>query len=231
MVGNPLLQPSFSTIAKLSHTYKQFFTSSLSFDRVQNDARYIMMVDNASNQQVTTYQNFVTREFYDFTNTVSFEPWQWLNNMSTIMVWYASAHSSTPQVAVNSKGLGAYFYTNNSLSLNKSKTWLADLSLMYIFPSTDGIYHISDVSKVDVGLKFTPTKKTQVALNAVDVFRSGKFNVNSLVNRIDQRIFYFPDNQFVLSVSYKFGNNSIKQDESYRDDDDQQRSKKKKGLF
>jgi len=226
--GNPSLQPSFTNSIKLSHIYKGFPIISLSYDHTTNWIGDIGSDNNGN--QVLTFQNFRNKSNYELSTLSAFYPFKWLENTNMFTLWHIMVNSASPQTQVNAKGWGAYFYTNNSISFNQAKTISGDVTFMYIFPSQDAIYRWKAMVSLDLGLKVAATKKIQIALNATDILKSRKYAIDMFVNQINQQALFRPDNSYKISISYKFGNSKIKQDENQRRVEDDDRTKKKSGM-
>lgn len=227
MERNPFLQPSFSNNIKLSHSYNGFPIISLSFDRLTKGIGEVTSVDNGF--QALKLQNFVDRSFYDLSTMSAFYPFRWLENTNMFSLWYTTVSSSSPQTQVDVQGWGTYFNTSNSISFNQAKTVLGDVNFWYILPSQDGLYQINATCGLDLGLKMTVNKKIQVGLNATDVLKSRQFAGNIFVNQINQQFSFRPDNDYKISISYKFGNNKIKHEEN-KPSGENDRTKKKSGM-
>ncbi|TXI14133.1 MAG: TonB-dependent receptor [Pedobacter sp.] len=224
--GNPFLQPSFSNNIKLTHSYKGFPIISLSYDHLTGGVGEVTTINNGI--QSSSFQNFVDRTFYELNTMSAFHPFTWLENTNMISLWYAKASSSSPQTQLSGKGFGAYFSTNNSISLDQAKTISGDINFWCILPSQDGLYQINTTYSLDLGLKMAVNKKIQIAINATDVLKSRKFNGSMFINQINQQFSFRPDSDFKLSITYKFGNNKIK-DEGQQNEENN-RAKKKSGM-
>ena len=74
-------------------------------------------------------------------------------------------------------------------------------------PSIAGSYKLSSIYYFDAGFKFSLLeKKLQVAINAIDIFRTNKSTFTQIVNGIKQKNYDYPDSQKIrLSLTWNFG--------------------------
>ena len=59
--------------------------------------------------------------------------------------------------------------------------------------------------------------------------KSRQFAGNIFVNQVNQQFSFRPDNDYKISISYKFGNNKIKHEEN-KPSGENDRTKKKSGM-
>ena len=111
------------------------------------------------------------------------------------------------------KSWGGYQYLGNTFMLNENKTLQASVSYEYQFPWDNDTSKSSEVSTLDLGIKYLAfDKKLTIALNANDIFKT---NIMTYTRKIKQqgitesyRQYY--DTRYVrLSLTYKFGNSKI----------------------
>jgi hypothetical protein len=100
--------------------------------------------------------------------------------------------------------------TDNTFTLNKGKTLIAELNMSYNTPQQDGFNRQSANGEVSAGIRALLLKKAlTVALNVDDMFRTDGWRVTNEANGT-VRNFYFDNRQLRLSLAWKFGNSNLK---------------------
>lgn len=210
--GNPGLQPSYKHVVAFSHQYKSFLTTTFSFENTSNGYNDVNFADAISNIQVLKPVNFIGACHYQLSNAVTFNQLKWLESINEVDVFYLVSNSKIPQTLKRLAGYGAYLSTVNQLTLNKLKTWFADVSLWYQFPAVDGLNKNESQYNMDLGFKATVLdKKLQLALNLTDVLKSSKYRYTTIINQLEQDYNNYYDNrQLRITVRYSFGNDKVK---------------------
>ncbi|WP_231465782.1 outer membrane beta-barrel family protein [Pedobacter sp. Leaf132] len=223
--GNPFLQPSYSNNIELSHTYKDVFTTTLSYNKISDGYNDVNFVDANSNSQVLKPVNFIKGYSYQMSNSIVLNNLKWLQSVNQVDVFYNLSQSNIPQTVRDLSGFGAYFSTSNQFIINKKKTFFTDVNFWYQFPAVDGLNKNKSQYNLDLGFKaLLLDKKLQCAINFTDVFKTNKFRYSSLINNILQTYNNYYDNQQLrLSVRYNFGNQKIKQAERKAGNEEERR--------
>ncbi|WP_182955636.1 outer membrane beta-barrel protein [Pedobacter gandavensis] len=211
--GNPFLQPSYNNNIELAHTYARVFTSTISFSNTNNGFNDLNFTEPNTNIQILKPVNLITSYHYQLSNTMVLNPFQWLESMYQLDVFYTRSKSAIEQTIPGLNGFGAYFSTLNQLVLNKSKTLMADVNFWYQFPGINGLNQMKSQYSLDIGVKkLLLAKKLQVALNASDLLKSQKDRYTAVVNNIRQEYKNYYDSQYLrLTIRYNFGNEKMKQ--------------------
>lgn len=210
--GNPFLEPSYIHNIELSHTYNNFITFTLSYSRSVNQYRTIILVDNASNTQISRPENFLSSNQYLFNTNVSLNKVKWLQNFNDFSLYYSNSSSKSNATEPEVSGWGANFTTKNTILLNKTRTVSAGIDFTYQFPEVSGISTFKAYSSLDLALKLLCLKKKlQITVNGRDVFRSRTVVITQVINNISQVNTLNNDSRrLLISIRYSFGNNKVK---------------------
>ncbi|WP_027392674.1 TonB-dependent receptor domain-containing protein [Aquimarina latercula] len=211
--GNPFLQPSFTDNFELTHTYKGKSSTGLFFSVEKDGIGVIPSVDNETNNQVINYQNFFTNYNYGLSQFYTFSAFQWWSSQNTLYLINSESEFFNENVnAQVQNGFRFYFATNNTFSLNKSKTIKAQLNYWYSSPFKKNLFDNSESYKLDFILKFSLLQKSlQVSAGVYDIFDTSPRTMISEINGIRQNYVSRPSNRyFRMSLVYSFGNKKIK---------------------
>ncbi len=205
--GNPQLQPSFSDNIDIQHVYKKWLISQLFVSYVTNGYDQIGIPDPETGILEIVQRNFLKSFNYGLMESINktfFKIWE---NNTLIAVYRNSYTSSDPSTARTQSAWSAFFSTNNTYSLNKSKTLFSSLDFTYHFPMVDGLDHVRRYYNLDFGVKALLAKKNlTLGLSVTDILKTNKVYFNNTINNVGQYYgSYAGTRSLRLSVSYKFG--------------------------
>lgn len=212
-VGNPFLQPSFTDNIELSHTYKKNLTTNLFLSITTDGFGPLFLVNEQTNEQIITRENFFNLYNYGLTETYSFNEIPWLESQNTLSLSYSKSDFYNKNViAQEQNGAAFYFSTFNTFLLNKSKTLKGQLNYWYSSPSKSMLFKNSEAFSVDLIMRYSMMKDNlQIAAGVYDIFNTGPAKLTSYINNIEQTYQMYDTNRyFRMSLSYKFGNKKIK---------------------
>src|SRR5690606_29490286 len=89
--GYPFLLPATSYAVELSHTFKQRFVTSLTYNLTENPITEVIQPSDNDTGRVTvqTNKNLDRMMFYGISGTYNFRITQWWNNSSSLNAYYA----------------------------------------------------------------------------------------------------------------------------------------------
>jgi outer membrane receptor protein involved in Fe transport len=204
--GNPFLKPFYTDNIDISHTYKDFYTS-IYFSYLNNGYDQVTYVSPLSISQIVTPYNFYKQKTVGLMENYVFNKIKWWESMNQMTVFYSKTLSKIEENVPTISNWAFTFNSNNTFSLNKTKTIKAELNSNYMSPSVAGSYKVSEIYYFDAGLKLSfLEKKLQVTINTMDVFRTNKSTYTQIVNSIKQKNYDYPDSQKIrLSLIWNFG--------------------------
>lgn len=222
-MGNPYLTPSYNTNLDLTHTYKSNLTTKLSFNKTSNGYNAVSELIEATNEQITTFQNFYSNYGYSITETYQLKITPWWKTDHTLFLNYSESKKTNPNVDVVLRdGFEFYGAINSSLTLNKSKSFFGEVNFWYDSAYNDNLNHFSEAGALDIAFTYKAIlKDLNLTVGCYDVFNSISRTISSEVNSINQTYRYNPSNRyFKISLFYNFGNNKISTNERNLGNDD-----------
>lgn len=210
--GNPSLQPSYTDILELSHTYKDNLISSVYVNRIKSGYGQVTFLTSDTNIQATSSINYYNSYQAGWSETYTINPLPYWQCYNQFYLYYSHATAAIQSVPAKQDGWGAYFSTNNSFSLNSKKTATAEVNYWYQFPESTDLTVTNGYSELDIGLKVQLLKKKlQTSFVITDILSSSRPVFTTYNNGIKQ-VFrnYFDQRTLRITVNYSFGNSKIK---------------------
>lgn len=208
--GNPFLQPSFTDNLELTYTLHSHYRFNLYTARQRAMFMDIPVLDSATRSYHITQANTGKTASYGLSSDLSLAPAKWWECNIEGRGYYREFHSD--YYGQNSD-YGAWSFgleTDNTFTLNKGKTLIAELNMSYNTPQQDGFNRQSANGEVSAGIRALLLRKAlTVALNVDDMFRTDGWRVTNEANGT-VRDFYFDNRQLRLSLNWKFGNSNLK---------------------
>jgi hypothetical protein len=223
--GNPFTTPSFNNNFELSHTFKNFLTTSLSYSVQTNDFAQITFLDSINHFQKTTVLNYLSRNSIDLGTSVDVNKISWLESINQLNIYYNISHSSNAATISKLAGYGGYISSYNTLVLNKKRTFLGEINFWYQLPTVGGVQHFKSIYNFDLGIKsMFFNKHLQVAVNATDILKSNIQRYYGVTNGIKQESRnYYDYRNLRLSLKYNFGKAKINTKEHNSNADERKR--------
>ncbi len=211
--GNPYLQPEYNSNFELSHTYKNRLTSSLFLNITDNGFNNVTIARADTNLVYTIPLNFIKTYRYGVSESLSLQPFKWLENNEQVSFYHTNAMSDISGIN-NIARFSAYIATNNSIYFNADRIFAAAVNFWYQFAEVNHIGLSDPYYKLDFGVKASLfKKKLDVSLNLNDAFGSSATSVTSTVDGVPQRFTNFQLNRYLmLGLSYRFGSDGAKRE-------------------
>lgn len=208
--GNPFLQPSFSYNFELQHSYKDIFTSSITYTSSVNTISQII-IPKFDNTQVATWENYADYREINFNESINYKINNWWSTVSNVYINYREFESKLDFIQQNGSGWAAGFEIRNSFIANKSKTFLIEGSYWYDTPSKSMERQYSSVSSLDLTFKhFFLEKNLQLTLAFSNILKSDIRKVNYITNGVGLNSGQYYDTRAIkFTIFYKFGNSKI----------------------
>jgi hypothetical protein len=210
--GNPFLQPSFNHNFELSYTFKQRYSFTAYYQRNVHAFGQANRLDTVSNIQIFRSDNLGTANSYGFTANATINPTPWWE-MQVGLGGYYSRFTSTYYDGVE-RGYGRPSFSvdnNNSFTLNKAKTFFAEVSFDYSSPSQSQYYEAHANGSVNAGFKLLLLdKQLTLALSANDILATDRYRAQNIYNQttIDN---YYDKRNLRLTMTYKLGSKKLKE--------------------
>lgn len=213
--GNPFLKPESIDNIEITHTYKSTWISKLYASKTSNWYERVTYVSPENAMQAYVYENYATFYTVGISENHSFrvsEIWESDNQLSA---YYNYSNIRLKVLQGETKGFSAFASTNNSFTLNASKTIFAELNYWYQFPASITQYSLSNFHQLDIGFKCSLfNKKLQLGINGSDILRTNTPRIVGYTNNIRQEYRNYNDlRRLVISLTYKFGGGKVKANE------------------
>lgn len=206
--GNPFLRPMFSNVVELSHTYKQFFTTTFNYSHATDLFNETFRQNNAPDDSIST---IVSRGNYGIVNNMSLsinaqlKPRKWLT--STI---YSEGRYQEFKGDLNGEELDIQskaFTININNQLTFKKGWAAELSGFYRSKMAEGQIIIHDIKQLDAAVKKDILKKKgSVKLSVRDIIGPMTVQGNMDFQATKVNFTQQKDSRVVtLGFNYRFG--------------------------
>lgn len=218
--GNPYLRPAYNNNFELKHLYKSKLATSLYFSYIPNDFDYLEIVSEGSPVFASVFDNYLKVYKFGLTEAFYWKPFKWWESDNEAAIYYSKSKSDNPNTESKIDGLGTYVATGNTLTLNKKKTFRANLNFTYYFPEVNGMDKDKTYYYLDLGVTaLFFSKKLTLTLQADDIFRTAIYRSASTINGIPYRFEADYDAQSVsFSASYKFGNSETRKQRKVYDE-------------
>lgn len=165
--GNPFLKPMYSNVVEISHTYKQFLTTTLNYSHTKD------LFNETFEQQ--DFATIVRQGNYGIANRASLS----VNAQIPVQKWWTMIAYAEEQYN-HFKGKlygndvdvkGATFLVNINNQFKFKKGWSAELSGFYRSKGVEGQLIIKPMGQVSVGIQKQVLKnKATLRLNVRDIF-------------------------------------------------------------
>lgn len=202
--GNPNLKPQFSHNIELSHTFKNFLTTTFNYTNTTDIIQQVMEQNAGQNETALKQSNIATqRQFGLSVNAMlSIKKW-WATNIYTNV--YNNRFSGIVNGDLATFGTTtAVFNVMEQFKLNKG--WGLELNGFYRTAAVDGVMGINGLGSVNLGVSKQVLKnKGSLRLNIRDIFWTQQASGGSKFGNIDAQFQQKNDSRFVnLSFTYRF---------------------------
>jgi hypothetical protein len=204
-VGNPFLQPQFTTSIELSHTFKNMLTTIFNHSRT---TQYFSQLFRTEGEiTILTQGNLADMQSTSLTMNWQMSPAKW---------WSFNLSATGTHRIVNRNAPGSDFYSNNingSFNLNNNfkfkKGWSAELSGNYNTAFEDAQFRIEPMGQVSLGVaKNIFNGKGTIKLNARDIFFTQVVHGAIRYQNVQERFVQSRDSRVVnINFTYRFGKN------------------------
>ncbi|MCW3465929.1 outer membrane beta-barrel family protein [Chitinophaga nivalis] len=211
MKGNPFLKPQFSSTVKLSHAFRKFLTTSVSY----TDVRDFMVRYRDTISAGRTFQtniNVAHQYTYNLSTTVQLAPLKWWNFYYTLGLFHQKVSGVMGGGKVPISTSDNFWSITGSNTFSIGKGWSAELSGFYNSDFPDVPATIYAQWQLDAGIQKKILKDAGVLrLSVSDMFNSFDYTLK----RDFGGLYYTGRNkretqQVKISFTYRFGNNQVK---------------------
>jgi outer membrane receptor protein involved in Fe transport len=217
MSGNPYLRPSYANSIELTHTFKQFLTTSIGYTHTKDLMTQIIEVGKdavTGDSSILRYKYLNVAKSDNFTMNISFPLpiTKWWNSFTYLSGNYSKYQTIVNDQTVNISGGGFMARTQHSFTLPKGIS--TEVSFFYLSSqiADEGLFKMKPMYAMDFGVsKQILHKKGSIKLSVNDVFNNqvfrGTFENAGRYNSVRSK---WESQQVRLNFSYRFGSTNIK---------------------
>ncbi len=208
--GNLFLKPSYDQNLELNYVWKGKYSFTAFYQFEQSSFGKMFFAD--SNITYVKSANYGNNISYGVTALLPYNPLEWWNIQIQASGFMQEIRSGYYTAAMQQYQQPAfYIYGGNSFTLNKSKTLLAELNMVYESKYLSDMFYRKPEGGIDAGIKsLFLDKRLIISINANDILATQTVRGANVVT--GQTInHYFDTRNIRLMVNYKFGNNKIKE--------------------
>ena len=209
--GNPNLRPQYTHSVQLTHVYKGFLNTSLSYSRI-NDliAREVPRQIASENKTFVTTENLDNQDNLNLTVSLPVPVAKWWTLQANFTGSYNRFKTYYSDELFEIGQFNYNVYASNQFKM--ANDWSAELSGWYNSPTVYGFFRARPQGMINLGLqKSIWEKKGTFRLNVSDIFWMNKFRGSAEFQDIDLRVrSTWPSRQVRLTFTYRFGNQNVK---------------------
>ncbi|WBA42788.1 TonB-dependent receptor [Hymenobacter canadensis] len=208
--GNPYLQPMTSYSAELTHTWRQKYTTGLSYARGHWPIVPVYLAQPGPERLVAaTDVNLQTRHYYAFTLTAPLAPTKWWQLYTDIELFYIYFDGRLSNTTAPAGRPGAIASANSTFALGKG--WTADLNGSYHSREWYAFQVVEAFGQLGVGVqKSLLDGRATLRLNATDLLYTAPITATSRYQVFEERYRASQDSRAAtVSFSYRFGSNEV----------------------
>ena len=202
-VGNPYIQPQFTWNFQLSHTYKDWLTTSLEFGDTKQYFSQIFKTEGRVT--ILTEGNLANMKNLNLSLTAQLKPTKWWSATINLTGTYQKVRGVGMNTDFNSEMISGNGNINNQFKF--SKGWSAELSGFYNAKSRDAQFTIYGFGQVAAGIGKQILKgKGTIRLNVRDIFFTQQIQGDIRYQNVRERFNQSRDTRVAtISFNWRFG--------------------------
>lgn len=212
--GNPFLQPKFTDNLELKHIFEHQLTSTFFVSKENKGYNQIPSVDQETNQQIYTVDNFYDLTSYGIREGFEFSPASWWKSTSQATLSYIDGRfmEGFDDLGEFQKGFAFNFYTDHNFFLNEAKTLQLEATYNYNSSKKALMYELGASSSLDLAFKTKfLDKRLQATVAFKDIYKGEQGKITTYTGDVKQVYNNYYDSRSInVSLTYKFGNEDLK---------------------
>lgn len=209
--GNPNLKPQFTHSIQLTHVYKSFINTSISYSRIKDLIVNEIPVQIASeNKTYVTNANLDNQDNVNVTISAPIPVTKWLTTQINLTGTYNHYKAYYLDELLDIEQFAWNTFINNQVKLPKD--WSAEVSGWYNSKNVYGLFVAKPMGMINAGIqKSIMDKKGSIRVNVNDIFWTNKFRASTNYKDMDFSLrSIWPSRQFRVTFTYRFGNQNVK---------------------
>ena len=227
--GNPFLRPQFTYNSQLSHTYKGFFTTTLSYSRTKDI--FTEALDQIDQDTITFVhkENIARARNMGISVSANFNVTKWWTTNL-----YANMYNVHFNGLLNNKPIdvsGTTLQMNASNQFDLGKGWSAELSGWFQTRAIEGQIIINPLGQLNTAIQKKILKdKATIKISVRDIFLTQSFSGKFVLDNIDATVKITKQTR-VLSIgfTYRFGKTNSQSQRNKTSGAEEEQNRVKKG--
>ena len=205
--GNPDLKPQFSHNIELSHTYKNFLTTTLNYTRTTDIIQGV--IEQKGEEAYAKQANIANQRQFGIAVSANNPITKWWTNSFYVNVFnnkFNGLVNNVP-ITVNATTL----MLNGSQQFKFAKTWTAEVSGFFRTSGVEGVILVRPMGMLSTGISKQIMKdKGMLRLNVRDILLTQKTSAKSKYGNVDARFTESRDSRVVsFGFTYRFSKGKI----------------------
>jgi hypothetical protein len=209
--GNPNLRPQFTHSVQLTHVYKSFLNTSISYSRIKDlIANDIPMQIASENKTYVTSANLDNQDNVNLTISAPIPVNEWWTVQANFTGTYNHYKTYYLDALLDIEQFSWNTFVNNQFTLPNG--WSAEVSGWYTSKNVYGLFVAKPMGMLNAGIqKKILDKRGTIRLNANDIFWTNKFNATTNFKDMNFSVrSLWPSRQIRVTFTYRFGNQNMK---------------------
>lgn len=207
--GNPNLKPQFSHNIELSHTFKNFFTTTANYSRTVDIIQNVLEQNEEKNETYVRKANIANQRQFGLSVNMNMPIKKWWQHNLYVNVFNNKFNGIVNDTFVS---ISATTLTlNGSEQFKIGKTWTAEVSGFFRTAGLEGVIQPRPFGQVSVGFgKVIMKGMGNLRLNVRDVFYTQKFRATSRYGNVDAAFQERSETRVAnLSFTYRFSKGKL----------------------
>jgi iron complex outermembrane recepter protein len=207
--GNPNLKPQFSHNIELSHSYKNYLTTTVNYTETKDIIQQV--IEQKGKDGYAKQQNIAELKQFGISVNANQPVTKWWTSNIYAYLFHNNFKGEINKAPIE---LGTTsFIVNGSQQFKFAKTWTAEISGMYRTSGVEGVLLIKPMGMMSAGISKTVfANKGTIRAGLRDIFLSQKMTASSKYKNVDMTFTEIRDSRvFNLGFSYRFSKGKVSQ--------------------
>ncbi|MBV7440937.1 TonB-dependent receptor [Weeksellaceae bacterium TAE3-ERU29] len=209
-VGNPYLEPTFMHNFGINYLRNKY-TISIYYQKQKDINSLISKVDDNSNT-IKTFEKAFNQYNFGINANYHFSLFNFWSTALSADVWYSESEIINPALKPL-KGYSGYLFMSNSFNLDEDKIYQFQINYYQFFTAKQKNIITKPHSNLSARLTasfFNKRLYAYVEMN--DILKSAETNAEYYQTNLQKKTFSYEDSRaFTIGLSYKFGNEKLKE--------------------
>ena len=207
--GNPNLSPQFSHNIELSHTYKNFLTTTLNYTQTNDIIQQVLEQNAAKNETFVRQANIAKQRQYGIAISANKAMNKWWTNSIYVNVFNNRFEGLVNKTPVSIQATTLMLNGSQQFKLTKSLT--GELSGWFRTPGIEGVFEAKSMGALNIGFSQTIMKeKATIRFTVRDILYTQGFRATSKYGDVDVVINERNDSRVAtIGFTYRFSKGKV----------------------